>query len=129
MATGLSTQESPAGAAATATALARKYPEGLRRGLAWLALAPAWPLEVARGGFPGHGAEILTGEAVECRLREMEREGLIESRPGSPPWRGRWYSMNRVQRALFLNAIAESPIEGPRSVRPGRRCDARAVRG
>ena len=85
--------------------LPRVRTEFPRAALAWAALCPAWPEQLARGGFPVGTAGLETGDSVGSMLRRMQQHGLLEAGPGEAPWRGTWYWMPSAQRTAVLDTM------------------------
>lgn len=81
--------------------------------LSWLALAPAWPLELAVRGFPtDQSGTPSQGKQVLELLRDCEARGLAQSSPGESPMEGVWYWMDRHQRTTALDDILKSTDDG-----------------
>lgn len=77
--------------------------------LIWMALAPAWPLNLATLGFPAdEGGELGTGEAVEQLLRRMCDARLIGVHDSDSVLLGPSYGMDRGQRAEALDYVLET---------------------
>jgi hypothetical protein len=81
--------------------------------VAWLCLAPAWPLALARESFPGPQGQLMTGDAVERELRELEKRGLVDFYAGEAPWSGPWCTMNRQQRSIVANELLQFTPNDP----------------
>jgi hypothetical protein len=95
--------------------LARPAPpdERLRTALAWLAVTPAWPEEIAAKGFPVDKDSMGTGPLVSDVLREMETRGLVRSGPGVAPLEeSDWFHMDQQQRAAAFDGILKSSSQG-----------------
>lgn len=81
--------------------------------MAWLALAPAWPCELAVRGFPsGSDGRMETGDAVVQFGDLLKRENLILITPGEPPLEGPWYRMEQQQRTTTLRNLLTAPLAG-----------------
>ena len=74
-----------------------------RESLAWLALCPAWPQQLAVEGFPIEPPGLQTGIPVKSALAAMHAQGLLEAGPGEPPWRDTWYWMPAARRTAVLD--------------------------
>lgn len=87
--------------------------------LIWMALAPAWPLNLATLGFPIYeGGELGTGEAVERLLRRMCDARLIGVRDSGSLLLGPSYGMDKGQRVEALDYVLETlGGEGPDEMR------------
>ncbi len=97
-----------------ATPARRLLPEpDILEALSWLALAPAWPLQLATRGFPtDQSGTPNNGEPVVQLLRECESKGVTQSGPGESPMEGIWYWMDRHQRTAAIRDILDSTDSG-----------------
>jgi hypothetical protein len=93
--------------------------------LTWLALAPAWPEEIVKAGFPGTKG-LETGASALAIVSKLEEDGFVDTVPGAPTWDGRWYAMRRGQRASVLTELLTS--RGPVYVRAQLTAAARDMR-
>jgi hypothetical protein len=71
------------------------------RAIAWLALAPGWPVRVATRGFPTSEKGLSTGSTVTEQFERAVVSGLIESRNS-------FYAMNRIQTANAIQWLTGS---------------------
>lgn len=79
------------------------------RALAWLALAPEWPLKVAEQGFPDAGG-LTTGPAVVEELAALYDARVCQS-ADSDDGRGRVFWMNPAQQSSVLELLKTLPDE------------------
>jgi hypothetical protein len=76
------------------------------KSLAWLAVAPAWPDQVARLGFPIGPTSLGTDDLAIQTLENAVKEGLADELPAATPWPGVIYSIAGANRQPVLKAIA-----------------------
>jgi hypothetical protein len=85
-----------------------------RRTLAWLALTPGWPAELARMGFPaGMKGTWADGASVTEALKEPCAQGFVTALPPATPWEEPIYILPDANRRSALRAFAQDPEFGP----------------
>ena len=83
-----------------------------KRALAWLALGPAWPSEVAEGGFPLDPANTWTGPPVTQKLQMEADRGFLTALPATTPWEGPIFSLPASTRRSAQELFALDPRYG-----------------